>query len=234
MGKKYLGAAVVASNDLLFIAQLYHHGYHSGLACDVVSVKLRKCYLTSLGNFLRLGFSKTFSRNFYFLWWKHQELSFSHVLARWSLLFLLETRLLLFVVVPFVVHVSKSFQKRVITLSPCMFPEFRDMYCFKDLRHKSYHTSPLPNCFSSCLSNKYSQLLTHQTNTRTEKSPTRIADSGVHHCSILVAAMGRICDLSFAVILVFCLTKGTSSNQGKPYHWLLVFVIISTRHRGEI
>lgn len=115
-----------------------------------------------------------------------------------------------------------------------MFPEFRDMYCFKDLRHKSYHTSPLPNCFSSCLSNKYSQLLTHQTNTRTEKSPTRIADSGVHHCSILVAAMGRICDLSFAVILVFCLTKGTSSNQGKPYHWLLVFIIISTRHRGEI
>lgn len=134
---------------------------------------------------------------------------------------MLETRLLLFVVVPFVVHVSKSFQKRVITLSPCMFPEFRDMYCFKDLRHKSYHTSPLPNCFSSCLSNKYSQLLTHQTNTRTEKSPTRIADSGVHHCSILVAAMGRICDLSFAVILVFCLTKGTSSNQGKPYHWHL-------------
>lgn len=38
MGKKYLGAAVVASNDLLFIAQLNHHGYHSGLACDVVSV----------------------------------------------------------------------------------------------------------------------------------------------------------------------------------------------------
>lgn len=67
MGKEYLGAAVVESNDLLFIAQLYHHGYHSGLACDVVSVKLRKCYLTSLGNFLRLRFSKTFSRNFYFL-----------------------------------------------------------------------------------------------------------------------------------------------------------------------
>ena len=66
MGKEYLGAAVVASNDLLFIAQLYHHGYYSGLACDVVSVKLRKCYLTSLGNFLRQGFSKTFSRTFLF------------------------------------------------------------------------------------------------------------------------------------------------------------------------
>ena len=47
-----------------------------------------------------------------------------------------------FVAVPSVVHVSKSFRKPVITLSPC--PEFRDMYCFKDLRHKSFHTSPLP------------------------------------------------------------------------------------------
>lgn len=126
------------------------------------------------------------------------------------------------------------FPKPVITLSPCFLSSATCIVSRTCVTCKSYHISPLPNCFSSCLSNKYSQLLTHQTNTRTEKSPTRIADSGVHHCSILVAAMGRICDLSFAVILVFCLTKGTSSNQGKPYHWLLVFIIISTRHRGEI
>ena len=46
--------------------------------------------------------------------------------------------------------------------------------------------------------------------------------------------MRRICDLSFAVILLFFLATGTSSNEGKANHWLLVFVIISTRRKGEI
>ena len=38
----------------------------------------------------------------------------------------------------------------------------------------------------------------------------------------------------FAVTLVFFLTKGTSSNEGKAIHWLLVCVFIFTRLRGVI
>lgn len=90
-------------------------------------------------------------------------------------------------------------------------------------------------CFSSCLLNKYSQLI--DSSDRHERSPNayQIISRG-HHCSILDvdAAMGRICDWIFAVILVFFLTKGISSNEGKASHWLLVCVVILTRLRGVI
>lgn len=46
--------------------------------------------------------------------------------------------------------------------------------------------------------------------------------------------MARVCDVIFAVILVFFLTEGTSSNGGKASHWLLVLVRIFTGRRGVI
>lgn len=163
-------------------------------------------------------------------------MSFSHVLPWWSLLF--------------------SFKARLLALLICLFlllytcPNLSENWWLRRLhvswlrRHVLFHglasqklsfLAPPQYCFSSCLLNKYSQLI--DSSDRHERSPNayQIISRG-HHCSILDvdAAMGRICDWIFAVILVFFLTKGTSSNEGKASHWLLVCVVIFTRLRGVI
>lgn len=147
---------------------------------------------------------------------KSARMSLSYVLVRPTSFKKDVSLLCWFVVVLFVVHVSKCFQKTGDYIVST-FPEFRDMYCFTDLRHKCYHTSLLP----------YFSQVAYHINIASYWLIRQIRDVGNNsrvYCSILGAEMGGICELSFAVILVLLLTEGTSSNEGKASHWLLVFV----------